>query len=181
MYGKAQSAIEFLNTYSFVFIVLGVVMAMLFVLVRVPSAVMPSQCSFYGGFTCSESGYAVNAISGNTIVYVLAVDGQPGVVNISSFSANVTHVGAASGSCSPSRVVQGELAYCTAELPTAATLGSIYQGSFVIKGNYCTPKLSNSLDLNCPGSSQFVFPGSINAQAVKGLPKFTSTTSTIAP
>lgn len=175
MHGRSQSAIEFLNTYSFVFLIIAVVLAMLYILVQVPSTVLPSQCTFYSGFSCQDSEYSVNAVSGTTSLYLLALDSQPGVVNITSFSADIASTGSVSGSCAPSRVSQGQLLLCTATFASAATAGASYVGSFAIVGNYCTPGASNSISVNCPATSQFSYTGFINTQAAVGQPLFVST------
>ncbi len=179
MQAKGQSALEFLNTYSFVFIIIAIALAVLVVIAVVPRSTIPSQCTFYSGFSCSDSGFSVNSIGSGSIIYVLALDQVPGTMNITSFNAVVSSVRSTSGSCSVQTngiVQQGSRVFCTAALPLLPNLGGTYLGAFSIKANYCPPG-STGASIGCPGPSTYLFVGSTTVQAAASVPTFTTTTT----
>ncbi|EQD37031.1 hypothetical protein B2A_11905, partial [mine drainage metagenome] len=61
---RSQSALEFLSTYAFVFLILAVVISLLFIFASLPRSLLPSQCTFYSGFTCVQAIYTINTTAG---------------------------------------------------------------------------------------------------------------------
>ena len=50
---KAQSSIEFLTTYSFLFLLLGIAVSIILFLSSAPVVSVPSQCTSFAGPTCN--------------------------------------------------------------------------------------------------------------------------------
>lgn len=161
---NGQSAVEFLTTYSFAFLVIGVALALLYVFSSIPASTLPTQCTFYNGFSSSCDALYYNTSSGANLT-VIATDAQPGVLNVSSFSAYINFGVSTSGSCAPTVALDGQTIYCTANLAQKPNLGSIYTGTFDVKANYCANSPSNISNATCPSSTTFVYPGSIRLQA----------------
>ena len=169
---------EFISSYSFILIVIVVVLVFLLLIVSVPKNLLPAQCYFYNSFSCSESGYSIVPTGQGGLFYVLGLDSQPGILNISLFTVSIGNTGTLTGSCTPSRVAGGQQFYCYASSSTTPTLGGTYTAIFTIFANYCTPALVNSVILNCPASAAFSYAGFMSAQATKNIPTITTSIST---
>ena len=163
---RGQTAIEFLSNYSLVILILTVAIAFVLILANAPAAIFPSQCGAYGGFTCADVVYSFNGPNGGSQLLVEITDTQPGVLNISSFSAKISHVQNSAGYCTPPVAMQGEKVYCTANVPYTPTLGSVYAGSFNISANYCSSGVGQTA-VACPANGNFVYGAGIEVQAGK--------------
>ncbi|MGI0134011.1 MAG: hypothetical protein ACREBW_03525, partial [Candidatus Micrarchaeaceae archaeon] len=161
---SGQSAIEFLSTYAFAFLVIGVALALLFVFSSIPKSTLPTQCSFYNGFSQSCDAIYYNT-SGGANLTVIATDATPGVINVSSFSAYINFGTSTSGSCTPTVALAGQAIYCTAQFSQKPQFGSIYTGTFNVKANYCASAPSNISNSTCPSSTTFYYSGAVRAQA----------------
>ncbi|MCL4389660.1 hypothetical protein M1397_03595 [Candidatus Marsarchaeota archaeon] len=161
---KGQNAIEFLSNYSIVILILTVAIAFVLILANAPSALFPSQCSSYGGFSCADAVYSFNGPGSGSQLFVELTDTQPGLLNISSFSAQVSHIQSSTGYCTPPVAMQGEKVYCTANVPFTPTLGDVYSGRFNISANYCSVGIGQQ-SVACPSNGNFVYSGGIEVQA----------------
>ncbi|MDE1868452.1 MAG: hypothetical protein KGH60_00585 [Candidatus Micrarchaeota archaeon] len=161
---KAQSAIEFLSTYAFAFLIIGVALALLFVFSTIPQTYLPTVCSFYNGFSQSCDAIYYNTTNGANLT-VIATDATPGVINVSSFSAYINFGTSTAGTCSPTVALAGQTIYCTANLAQKPHLGTIYTGTFNVKANYCANAPSNISNSTCPSSTAFYYSGQIRVQA----------------
>lgn len=162
---KAQSAIEFLTTYAFVFLIITVVLVLLIMFSSIPKSTLPFTCAFYSGFQCLDTELAVNS-SGAPTLLIMASDSEPGTVNISSFSAYLNFHNSKSGYCTPVVAQAGEEIYCIANFTGSVTLGSVYSGTFKIFANYCAPPPSNTTGY-CASGSTYIYTGNIRVQATK--------------
>ena len=90
---KAQSAIEFITTYSTVLLIITVAIAVLFLFISLPKSILPTECNFYNTFGCYDAVYGINYTSSNvptgTALLVVANFEEPGIINTSGFSAFV--------------------------------------------------------------------------------------------
>ena len=162
---RGQSALEFLATYAFVFITISIVLLLLFAFSSIPKNILPTQCSFYSGFQCLDAALVVNA-SGVPELIVIASDSEPGVVNVSSFSAFLNYHSSKSGYCVPRVATAGEKIYCIANFTGSVTLGSVYTGTFKVIANYCANSPAN-ITAFCPAGSTYTYGGNIRVQATK--------------
>ena len=162
---RSQSALEFLTTYSFVFLIIAVVIALLLMFSSIPKSTLPFSCNFYSGFQCLDASLSVNS-SGSPVLLIEASDTEPGTVNISSFSAFLNFYNSKSGYCVPNVAQAGEVVYCVANLTGSATLGSVYSGTIKITANYCAPGPVN-ITANCAKGSTYTYTGNIRVQATK--------------
>ncbi|MEM3841460.1 MAG: hypothetical protein QXN59_02090, partial [Candidatus Micrarchaeaceae archaeon] len=98
-------------------------------------------------------------------LFIMAQDMEPGIVNISSFSAFIDGKNSVSGSCTPQVVLDGEYVYCMANLTGTPTTGGLYTGTFYMYANYCAPSSINLYIMYCPSNDNFTFRGNIRIQA----------------
>ncbi len=165
---RSQSALEFLSTYAFVFLMLAIVISLLFVFASLPRSLLPSQCTFYSGFTCMQAIYTINTTAGHGAeLFVVAEDTQPGTVNVSSFSAYLNFHTSNAGSCEPSVATAGQKIYCIANFTATPTLASTYDGTFRMNADYCASGLNTISNESCRANSNFSYTGHITVQASK--------------
>ncbi len=168
---RSQTALEFLTTYELVFIIIAVILALLYVFINVPKTLLPTQCSFFSGFSCGDLIYTINQThhTGSTLV-VVASDTEPGIVNISNFSASIAGIKSSNGYCAPNSIVDGQELYCLANFAYTPTIGSLYTGSFNINANYCVGSPSQINNVPCSsnvllGGKNYTFGGALQIQA----------------
>jgi hypothetical protein len=159
---RAQSAIEFLSVYGYVFLIIAIVVAVIALMINVPSSVLPSQCSFYSGFTCSQAALVKNTAGAALIIQ--ATDAQPGTVSTNAFNAILNYRSSATGACTPQKVVQGQTIYCVANFSFTPVQTSVYAGTFDLYADYCAPAPQNVSTAPCMPNSNTVFGGSVRVQ-----------------
>jgi hypothetical protein len=159
---RSQSAIEFISTYAFVFLIISIVVVLLFAFSSVPSKSLPSQCTTYGGFSCIDAAYTI--VGSNSLLVVTLTDTQPGVVSISSFNAKVNGLSAV-GACTPSAPLPGTTIECTATFPFVVTAGNRYTSTFNITANYCANGAYNISNTTCKSGNSAAYTGVLTAQA----------------
>lgn len=152
---KGQTAIEFLSSYSFTFLIIAVVLFLLLLFAALPKATVPTQCTFYSGFNCADIEYYSTA-TGSQLVLV-ASNLEPGTVNVSNFSATINYLQSTSGYCTPTVSSAGQTVYCYANFTTSATLGNIYTVTFHMAANYCAN--APSTNSTCKSSSAYSYAG----------------------
>ncbi|MCL4374116.1 MAG: hypothetical protein M1360_03985 [Candidatus Marsarchaeota archaeon] len=160
---KGQSAIEFLSTYAFMFLIIAVAVLLLFMYFSLPKNILPSACNFYSGFNCADAVYA-NTSTGSELL-IVATDMMPGIVNTSSFGAYLGYINSTSGYCAPSFAIAGQEMYCIAYFNSKAVLGRSYGGTFHIKANYCAAGAASIYNASCSASSNFTYSGYLTVSA----------------
>lgn len=170
---KGQNAVEFIFTYSIVITIITVAVALVLIFANAGRSIIPSQCSFFGGFACTYAAYSVNSANPSTSqLLIIASDTQPGVVNVTSFNAIIGSITSTSGSCTPGVVISGQSVHCIATFNIKAAVGTVYTGTFTISANYCAQNATNSKILICKGNSNFTYGGSLQTQAINGSKGF---------
>ncbi len=168
---KAQSAMEFLATYSYALLIIAIALAVLILYFSLPKTILPLECNFFSDFTCTDAALVGNAAGGpGASLIIVGIDNQPGIVNASKFSAYINYANSIVGFCLPSRVTAGQYIYCVANFTFTPKLSSIYYGTFNISANYCAPMAGNLSTAACATSSNFVFGGSVRLQAQASTP-----------
>ncbi|ASI13528.1 PHA01755 superfamily protein [Candidatus Mancarchaeum acidiphilum] len=165
---KSQSAVEFLSTYGFVILIIGIVISLLFAYISLPKSIIPSQCDFYNGFDCLSSGYSVNySTKIGSVFTLIASDTEPGSVKITNFSVKIGTYNSNYGFCTPNVSEGGQKIYCYAYFNNfTPVIGNQYDGLFVLKSDYCSAPPQNLSDVNCLSKpANFTFDGSFRVQA----------------
>ncbi len=160
---RAQSAIEFLSTYSFVFLILAVSLSLLLLFASIPKSTLPLECTFYSGFSCVDASY-YNTSFGSQLI-VVGTDTEPGIINVSSFSAYLNYYQSANAFCVPKLITAGQNFYCVANFTVPSTLGSTYSGTFQLTAKYCTNSPSIVSILNCTTPTPITYDGAVQLQA----------------
>ncbi len=150
---RAQSAVEFLSTYGFMFAILGIAIALSAFLATSASSGIPSQCNSYAGPSCNFVSLYSNLPSQYSLVTLSITNTQSVPINITNVSVSVR--GAAfPGICAPQLVYPGQEATCVANATIAPSIGSQVQGSYLINAGYCNQGISSISKGGCSVPSQ---------------------------
>ncbi|MCL5427781.1 MAG: hypothetical protein M1321_01215 [Candidatus Marsarchaeota archaeon] len=134
---RSQSSVEFLSTYGFVFLVIGVVISLVFVISTYNGGVASTQCTSFSGLTCNYASYYYNVTYGHGMVYLSISNSQNSPINITG--VNITVDGTtANGICAPDFLYQGQESTCTAMFSATSAQSSLHNGGFDIRAGFCT-------------------------------------------
>lgn len=161
---KGQSAIEFMSTYSFMFLIVALVLFVVFFLANVPSKTVPAQCSSYGGISCIDAEFMNLSPSGSKLILLLTST-QPGIFAINSFNAVLDNVQSANGICSRPALQAGNQTSCVAFFDFNVVFGVLYSGTFNITGNYCAPGAGGISGSSCQIGAGYAYGGALAVQA----------------
>lgn len=120
-----QSSLEFMSVYGVVFFAISIVIVIFYLFSSLPNNVIPHNCEIYSGLACLDIAYSNSTLASNSVLTVLASDTQSGIVNVSSFTARVGGFSGV-GTCAPSRLVSGQEAICTANIPQTINPAQAY-------------------------------------------------------
>lgn len=173
---KGQAAIEFLTTYGLALVVIAIALTLLLLYVSIPKATLPVECAFYGGFNCLDGAYYNSNTVSNSQLIILASNMEPGVINVSNFSATINYMQSTSGFCrhvvSPSNTMYlgntlyaGNTVLCVANFSTAIVVGNAYTATFHISSNYCASAPSSLSNSACAASSAYSYAGQARIEA----------------
>lgn len=160
-----QSAIEFITTYSYVFLIIAVAFSILLLYFALPKTIVPLECNYYSGFSCVDASLVIRGVSGGGgSLVIVAQDNQEGIINVSTFNAVLNYKKSSTGYCLPSTVIDGQTIYCIANFTFTPNPSTVYQGSYSLYANYCGGGPSNISTTSCIASDTFVYSGNIRIQ-----------------
>ena len=134
---RGQSAIEFLSTYSYVFIILAVMISAIAFIATAPSATFTSQCVSLSTVRCSYASIYSNGSYSTLTLYV--TNGQAVPINITNVTT-IINGKQSLGYCAPSFVYPGAGSVCISNVQLASK--KLILGYFAINGGYCNSQLS---------------------------------------
>jgi hypothetical protein len=150
---RGQSSIEFLSTYSFLFIMLGILASFLFYFATLPRSSIPMSCTSFSGPACSMATYYANSNKGYSI-FVLALSNSQSIpINITSITVTVRSF-SYTGYCSPTMLYPGTYTICVAGANKVNNLGTLIQGFYTINAKACNSGLA-SFSQSCSESISY--------------------------
>jgi len=168
---KAQSAVEYLLTYSWAILIIAIVIGVMLYFVLAPSYLPPNTCTFVTGVYCKGIVFGSNAIS--TEVGLFLSNSQPYPVLSPSLTMNLSGQ-LLTGTCKPSYVLPGGAIICNVTVSQKAiSLGVLESGKLYLSAILC-PSGNATI---CKTSVPETFAGSFNAHVA---PLFASTTTSIS-
>jgi hypothetical protein len=145
---RSQSSIEFLTTYSFLFLILGVVISVIMFLSTSTASILPQQCSSFGGPNCNFiSMYSSKAGGYSTLTFSIT-NSQSVPINITSLSTTIKSASSL-GSCTPAFLYPGQQATCTTSMSIAYNIGTLIQGFYSLNAQYCNAGIAGLARANC--------------------------------
>ncbi|MGC8699813.1 MAG: InlB B-repeat-containing protein [Candidatus Micrarchaeia archaeon] len=156
---RAQSAIEFLSTYAWAFIIVALFIATITLLVTIknPQEYSPSSCYITPELLCSQSVFYTN-MTASTFGIVFSNNlGTPLYLPNNAFTVYLPYTSYSyTGTCLPSSLPKGGTATCMAKIKNAYSIGVQINPYFKIQYSVCSGKSCQTF--NTTGtSSDIVF------------------------
>ncbi len=156
---KAQSAMEYLSTYAWAFILIALAIAALYFFITLPSQVIPSRCSFVYAITCE--GVSVGTNSLKTIVNLYLVNGQQyDLIGNTIATAVISKSGTANAICSPANVLQSGVIICSITMPSTIPVGQSVVGTLLLNSSVCLQGAAS----NCQTTQHVSYLGNFTSQ-----------------
>ncbi|MDE1855847.1 MAG: hypothetical protein KGH49_01260 [Candidatus Micrarchaeota archaeon] len=162
---RAQSSIEFLTTYSFLFLIIGVILSFLFFFSTAPRSTIPSQCTSFSGPMCMSTSDYINTSAGYSLLTFSLANSESVPINITSVSTLINSANSIAGGCTPKIVYPGGYFTCIAAMSRVPSVGSLVSGTYTINALACNGGI-NSFSNNCTGGASVLYGGSFSTQAV---------------
>ncbi len=158
---KAQATIEFMSTYGFMFILLGIAITAVVLLTTYVNNIQDTTCTSYSNLECNFVEFYSNITNTYSIVDISLINSQTVPVNITGISATVGSV-KGTGLCSPAFLYPAQETMCEIVLPNFIQSGQVAYGIFNINAGYCN---SDSYSLNSTAChyNASVYGGSFDA------------------
>ncbi len=155
---RAQSSIEFLSTYGFVFLIIGIAIVVIFFLATYTNTVVSTQCTSFSDIACNFVNYYTGMGYG---IFSLSIsNAQTAPINITGINVSIDG-SAATGMCSPNFLYQGQEATCIAVITANALKSGLVEGTYYINAGFCVSPANQIsmqgckyLDSNYSGSFQ---------------------------
>ncbi len=138
---KAQSAIEYMLSYSWAIIVVAVVFVLLYLFVFVPGTIAPNTCTFSNGANCQAIVFGSNSQSSSFAV-LLSNNQQFAIINPVLY-INTTQYGVLTATCAPNLVLPGGAMICSNTISTTSSQGSLVYGKTILQAIPCPSKIYN--------------------------------------
>ncbi len=151
---KSQSSIEFLTTYGFLFIILGIMISIIFYFTSIPKASLPMQCTSFSGPSCNYMEYYTNQTSSYGYVLMSITNSESVPINISNITITIKSTKSI-GVCNPSLLYPGQEATCLTPLSSPSAPQLLVQGFYSINSKYCNNGLGSLPSANCNETANY--------------------------
>lgn len=145
---RSQSSIEFLTTYSFLFLILGVAVSVIIFIAGAPTATIPSSCTAFGGPSCDAVQVYANKTAGYTTVTFSITNSQQVPVNVTNTIVTVKS-NTYTGACTPSLMYPGQESTCTAYIGGFLSPSALVQGFYLLNAQFCNSGVYNLSISHC--------------------------------
>ncbi|HVA82671.1 MAG TPA: DUF2341 domain-containing protein [Candidatus Aquilonibacter sp.] len=177
---KLQSSIEFLTTYSFLFLLIGIIISFLFFFSTAPRAVIPGQCISLSGPACLSVQDYVNVSQRYSTITFSFSNAQPVPINVLGMTVLINTANSIASGCIPNVEYPGGTFTCVAAMAQAPSLGTVVSGFYTINTLYCNSGIS-SLQNNCTTGSNIQYSGSFSTPASSTKPLLFSVLTLLGP
>lgn len=145
---KLQTAIDFLSTYSFAFLIFGVLLVAILFLASATRSAAPSQCSAVSVLTCNYAGIYTSIANSYSIITFSIINSQAAPINITNLTVLINSVSSI-GICTPQFVNPSQYTICVANISWNPSIGNLVQGSFVLNTKYCNSGINSLTNKSC--------------------------------
>jgi hypothetical protein len=160
---KSQSALEYLVTYGWALLVLGIAAVLLYYFISVPRTIASDTCTFTSTFLCSDMN--VGALSsGQLLLTIYGVNQKPYAVSNVHFIVSYTGNNITTGGCFPSYVAPGGRMICQEPLSFTGFIGQFVSGNLYIQGNDCGTAPNYLISKGCTGAQLETIVGSFSGR-----------------
>ena len=141
---KLQSAIEFLSTYGFLFVIMTAALLFIVSIITATKTTIPQQCFSYSVLNCNFVNYYINTTA--AVPYALVeyslTNAQEVPINITAFTTSIGGVNY-SGGCAPDFLYPGQQATCASNLSAFLfKAGDTINAQFAVNALVCDESIS---------------------------------------
>ncbi|MGC8662759.1 MAG: hypothetical protein ACP5RT_03170 [Candidatus Micrarchaeia archaeon] len=144
---RGQQSIEFLSTYSFLIIMLGILASVILYFAVLPQASLPQGCTSFSGPFCYTVRYFSNTSASYSEFLFALGNSENFPINLTNITVDVKN-NIYEGVCYPSFLEPGMSTICLASNSSTTSLGSYIQGFYSIGAKACNSGIS-TLGSNC--------------------------------
>ncbi len=144
----AQSSVEFLSSYAFLFIIMTVAILLIAFIISSARSYVPPQCEAFGSINCNFISLYANYTYNYSIATMAITNAESTPINITSLITSFSGVNY-TGTCSPNFIYPGEQTTCIANITSAPSVGYTLNGQYFIKGFECNSGVSALQENNC--------------------------------
>lgn len=161
MQNKAQSAMEYMITYGWAFILLTIVVAIVFFYLQVPQKASPPTCTITSTLLCEDTNLGTYAGTGTTVATFYFIN--EGTYPLSDPEPKVSYNNNNNtGSCFPSLVPPGGKFLCQVNLNTITSLGQFLGGSIYVSVYNCGVVAGYIVNGNCNNAPSQTLTGTFS-------------------
>ena len=148
---RGQSAIEYLTSYAWAFIIIAVTLGVFIYLLAIPQTIIPTSCYFGYGIECRGMVLGSNSvIGGNLIIGMVFTNSQQydivGAAPSNLITANfiISQYGTVNAICIPSNAISGGAIGCVGTGTTAVPVGTLLKGTMTVNAAICLVGTANN-------------------------------------
>ena len=134
---RAQSAVEYLVTYGWAMLLIGVVISLLYLYLIVPGVVASNSCSFLSGAYCVDLVLGSNVTTHSSVMALFITNTQPYPIKDPSLYTSINGVNSTVSECKPDYVLAGGSMICSLPITQTTTLGQFLSGDLYLNATYC--------------------------------------------
>lgn len=163
---KAQSAMEYLVTYSWAILIITIVVAILYFYYSIPTQIVSNSCTFVNGAYCTDFIIGTNTATHNTTLGFFLTNLQSYPLVNPKMYAHVGNSNSIAYDCSPHVVLPGGSMICVVNVSTSTSIGSFLSGSLYLNATNCGLSASSYLAThNCSKAVNQTYTGSFVGHA----------------
>jgi hypothetical protein len=150
---RAQSAVEFLMTYSFVFIIIAAAILIVFLLVAVTRTELKSECVSFSSVDCNFVSFYSPTGPYYSVLTFSITNSQDAPMNVTNTIVSFRSTNFV-GICVPNFLYQDQEATCIANITSRVTEGSPVQGFYTINAQFCNSPVVSPIS-NCTSNASY--------------------------
>lgn len=145
---RLQSAVEFISTYGFMFLILTLVIALVLFLASYNGTAPTTQCNSFSTLTCNYANFYPNVTYGHGELTLSFTNDQNTPINITSISTTLDNY-TILGVCSPNFLYPGQESSCLSSIPINSITLSLHNGQYQVKAGYCNSGIAFLNSTSC--------------------------------
>lgn len=142
---KLQPALEFMTTYGWTIIIVGLALGMLAIVVSIPQTAIPPRCYFAYGVSCKGV-----IITTNQLNFGITNAQQNDLVGPTVVTVNLPPYATNNAMCNPSNVMAGGAMACNVILTTPIPIGAQISGTVTFNSSVCVTGNYQSCQVSAP-------------------------------
>jgi len=160
---KAQSAMEYLTTYGWAILIVGIITSLLYLYSTTPSTIVPTSCVFVTGVHCNAMVIGVNPTTHATTIALFLTNSQPYPLANPYLFVKLNGANSTGVSCTPNYALASGSMVCVLPLSKKTSLGQFLSGRLYLNATYCGLQVNYSHSNMCNASPKETYAGTFQS------------------